>query len=100
MSWTVLFILAAGCYLTKLLGYAVPAHILETPTMQRIAALTPVAMLTALILTQTITEGSSFVLEPRLAGVIVAVILTAWKAPFPLIILSAMATTAAVNYLV
>jgi hypothetical protein len=37
MSWAFVLALAAGCYLTKLLGYAVPARVLESPYVARVA---------------------------------------------------------------
>ncbi|MFI6505821.1 AzlD domain-containing protein [Nonomuraea typhae] len=99
MSWTTLFVLAAGCYATKAVGYLLPAHLLETPLVRGVALLAPPSMLAALILVQTMTAGNSFVLEPRLAGVAVAVVLAWRQAPFLLVVVAAMATTAAITFL-
>ncbi len=97
MSWTFVVVLALGCYLTKLLGYLVPERLLDSPLVQRVAALAPVGLLAALILTQTFTRGSSFVLEPRAAGVAVAVLAVALRAPFLVVVLSATVTAALVH---
>jgi branched-subunit amino acid transport protein len=99
MSWRFVLALAAGCYLTKLLGYAVPARVLESPYVARVAVLAPVGLLTALVLTQTLTEGAGFALEPRAAGVLVAVVAVALRAPFAVVVLSAIATAAALRAL-
>ena len=95
MSWSFVLLLAAGCYLTKLLGYAVPPRLLETPAVARVAELAPVGLLAALILTQTLTVGSRFAFEPRAGGVAVAVVAVLLRAPFLVVVLAALGTAAA-----
>lgn len=99
MSWAFVFSLAAGCYATKLLGFLLPQHLLDAPVVRRIAVLAPVGLLASLVLTQTLTTGSNYVVEPRAAGVLVAVVAVLLRASFLLVVLSAIVTAAAVNAL-
>src|SRR5206468_2672476 len=54
----------------------------------------PVALLAALIATQTFSRGSALTLDARAAGLVVAVISVRLRAPFLLVVASAAATTA------
>jgi branched chain amino acid efflux pump len=93
-TWLALISAAAGCYLLKLVGLAVPARLLDRPLVQRAAALLPVALLAALIAVQTVTTGRSLVLDARLAGLAVGFAALVLRAPF-LVVVSVAAVTAA-----
>jgi len=80
----------------KLSGHSIPAHWLERPTIQRINALIPIALLSALVGVQTFTEKNQIIIDHRLAGVSVAVIALLLKAPFPIVVLSSAITSAAI----
>jgi branched-subunit amino acid transport protein len=58
-----------------------------------IAAATAV-LLMSLAATQALTEGHGFAGWARPAGVAVAGLLAIWKAPFPVVVIAAAATTA------
>ena len=77
-------------------GHSIPQHWLEDPKVQRINALIPIALLSALVAVQTFTEKSKLMIDHRLAGVSVAVIALLLKAPFPVVVLSAAITSAAI----
>jgi len=93
--WAAILLTALGCYLLKLAGLSVPDSLLAHPTMQRVAELLPVAMLAALIGTQTFGAGSALTIDPRLAGLAVAVAALLLRAPF-LVVVALAAVTAAV----
>jgi branched-subunit amino acid transport protein len=94
VSWTLLLALAAGAYGCKALGLVVLGGRRLPPPLLRCVALLPAALLPALIVVQTVGDGRSISLDPRLAGVGVAALL-AWKrAPFPVVIVVAAAVTA------
>ena len=78
-------------------GHSIPQHWLEHPKIQRINALVPIALLSALVAVQTFTEKSKLMIDHRLAGVSVAVIALLLKAPFPVVVLSAAITSAAIH---
>ena len=61
--WTPILIAAGGCYALKLAGLSVPRRVLDGPRARRVALLLPVALLAALIATQ-----SAGGLDARAAG--------------------------------
>ena len=77
-------------------GHSIPQHWLEHPKVQRINALIPIALLSALVAVQTFTDLSELMIDHRLAGVSVAVIALLLKAPFPVVVLSAAISSAAI----
>lgn len=80
----------------KYLGHSIPERWLAHPKIQRINTLIPIALLSALVAVQTFTDKSTVSIDHRLAGVSVAVIALLLKAPFPIVVLSAAVTSAAV----
>ncbi len=50
-TWVTVLVASLGCYCLKLVGVSLPESVLAHPRVQRIAALLPIAMLTALIIT-------------------------------------------------
>ena len=53
MSWAPLLVASAACYAIKLAGLSLPQRFLRDPRIQRTVPLLPVALLAALIATQT-----------------------------------------------
>jgi uncharacterized membrane protein len=88
--WGAILVAAAGCYLLKLAGLSVPQRTLDEPRVQRVASLLPVALLAALIATQTFGEG----LDARAAGLAAAVVALLARAPFLVVVAAAAGTTA------
>ncbi len=80
----------------KFSGHSIPQHWLEHPAIQRVNALIPIALLSALVAVQSFTDKSKLIIDHRLAGVTVALIALLLKAPFPVVVLSAAITSAAV----
>ena len=97
--WPAVIIGALGCYLVKLAGLSVPDRVLEDRRVQNVAALLPVALLAALTVTQTFVEGEHLALDPRAAGLAVAVLAVARRAPFLVVVGLAAAVTAALRLL-
>jgi hypothetical protein len=62
--------------------------------MLRINTLIPIALLSALVGVQTITEKGKWVIDQRLAGVAVALVALALKAPYFVVVISAAITSA------
>jgi len=78
----------------KYLGHSVPEKFLTNPRVLRINALIPIALLSALVGVQTITDKGKWVIDQRLAGVAVALIALALKAPYFVVVVSAAVTSA------
>lgn len=97
--WQIILLASIAVLALKLLGYLVPPSVLEKPAAARTAQLTTVALLSALIVVQTVSTGQSLVLDARLPAVVVAAALLALRAPFILVILAAAVTAAALRAL-
>jgi branched-subunit amino acid transport protein len=97
--WLVVLIASAGCALLKLAGFVVPAQLLESPVAKRILEALPVTLLSALIAVSVFATGSHLMLDSRAAGLAVALILVAIRAPFLVVVVAACATAAGVHAL-
>ena len=95
--WIATLVTSLICFLLKLLGYSLPESILNRPVIQRINALIPIALLSALVAVQTFGNGKSLTIDHRLAGVLVAAIALRLGANFP-IMMGLAALTAALIY--
>ncbi|NSC24252.1 AzlD domain-containing protein [Streptomyces albus subsp. chlorinus] len=97
--WTAIVVTAVGCYLVKLLGLSVPAGVLERPVVRRLAALLPVALLAALTAQQTFADQTDLVLDARAAGLAAAGLALVLRAPFLVVVATAVLVTAGVRAL-
>ena len=67
--WVLVIVTVVGCYLLKLVGYLVPARVLDHGPTRRAVELLPVALLAALVVVEAVADGSHYVIDwPRLAG--------------------------------
>lgn len=86
-------------FLLKITGHSVPKRFLSHPRILKINTLIPIALLSALVAVQSFTQGPRLVADQRLAGVGVAVLALILRAPFPVVVVSAAATSAALFHL-
>ena len=93
----VILLASLAVLVLKLLGYLVPASVMERPTPSRIATLLTVALLSALVVTQTIERDHQIVLDARLPALGVAAILLALRAPFIVVVISAAVVAALIR---
>ncbi|MDE3132897.1 MAG: AzlD domain-containing protein [Acidobacteriota bacterium] len=69
-TWVTVLVASLGCYCLKLVGVSLPDSVLAHPRVQRIAALLPVAMLSALIVTDLLDSNRRYSADwHTLAGV-------------------------------
>ncbi len=80
----------------KFIGQSVPQKWLANPRIIRISALIPIALLSALVAVQSFAEKTTLVVDHRVAGISVAIIALFLKAPFPVVMIAAAATSALV----
>jgi branched-subunit amino acid transport protein len=99
VTWVPLLVACAACYAIKLAGLSLPQSFLGEPRVQRTVPLLPVALLAALIATQTFATAGHVVLDVRAAALAVAGIAVLLRAPF-LVVVAAGAATAALLRLV
>lgn len=89
--------LSLGTYVFKAAGPLLLGSRRLPPTVERLANRVPAALLAALVVVSTIASGDEIVLDARLAGVAVAGVALWRRAPFVLVVVLAVATTAAVR---
>jgi uncharacterized membrane protein len=94
MLWAGLLAASAACYLLKLAGVSLPQRWLQNPRLQQTIPLLPVALLAALVATQTFSNGHHLVLDVRAAALGVALIAVLLRAPFLVVVMAAAATAA------
>jgi uncharacterized membrane protein len=87
--WVAVIAASVGCYLFKLAGLSVPAAWVEQPWVARVVDFVPAALLGALVAVQAATSGQDLVVDGRLAGLAVAALALALRAPFILVLLLA-----------
>ncbi|RFU23009.1 AzlD domain-containing protein [Geodermatophilus marinus] len=97
--WAVVVAASVGCYLLKLAGLSVPAAWVQHPWVTRVVDVVPAALLAALVAVQALTAGTALVVDGRLAGLAVAALALALRAPFVVVLLLAGAAGALVNVL-
>ncbi|MBC9726530.1 AzlD domain-containing protein [Streptomyces sp. TRM68367] len=99
MSWSWILLATAACFALKMVGLLVPESTLGRPAVARVAGVVPVALLAALIATQTFVDQQQITLDARAAGLVVAGVALWRRAPFLVVVVAAAATTAGLRWL-
>ena len=90
-----------GCYALKLAGLSLPASVLNHPRVQGTAGLLPVAMLSALVITDLFDKNGRYSADWRtLAGVGAGAIALRFGRSLVVVFVVAIATTAMLRALV
>jgi len=97
--WTVVIATSACSFAIKLAGHSVPERWLGHPRLQRINALIPISLLSALVVAQGLAVKTHVVIDHRLAGLAVALAALFAKAPFPVVVAAAALSSALVYHL-
>lgn len=100
MSWTLVLALAMSAYALKLLGALIIGQREMPPVLQRCLLLIPAALLAGLITKDTFTTGQELGIDARAAGLAVAVVATWRRAPFALVVVGGVGTTAVIRLFV
>ena len=99
MTWPGILVASAACYALKLAGLSLPQRWLQNASVQRTVPLLPIALLAALVATQTFATGQHLVLDVRAAALAVAVVAVILRAPFIVVVAVAAATAALLRLL-
>lgn len=95
MTWTIVFVLAAGVWGQRFVGMYLGAPVLSRyPALGKLATLIPAAVVMAVIVQLTLATGTSLEVDARLAGVAVAGVLVWRRAPFVVVVVAAAVVTA------
>jgi len=92
--WAGILVASVACYALKLAGVSLPQSWLRDPRIQRTVPLLPIALLAALVGTQTFSLGRHLVLDVRAASLLVAIVAVVLRAPFLVVVAAAAATAA------
>lgn len=87
-------LLAAGTYAFRLAGPVLRNRVRIPDRVQRLLTIAATVLIVALVATASLTEGHGFAGWARPAGVLVGGVLAMRRAPFPVIVVAAAATTA------
>lgn len=99
-TWVAVLLACLACLALKLAGYLVPDTLLSGERTSRVTTLLPVALLSALVLVQTVAAGGgTVVVDARLVAVGVAVVLLVVRANFLVVVLAAAAVAAGLRAL-
>jgi branched-subunit amino acid transport protein len=94
MMWAGVLVACASCYVLKLAGLSLPASVLQDARVQRSVPLVPIALLAALVATQTFATGHHLVIDVRTTALVVAIGMVLLRAPFLVVVAAATATAA------
>ena len=94
MTWAGIIVASVSCYALKLAGLSLPQSWLRDPRIQRTVPLLPIALLAALVGTQTFSIGHHLVIDVRAASLVVAIVAVVLRAPFLVVVAAAAATAA------
>ena len=99
MIWAGVLVASASCYALKLAGLSLPERWLQDSRVQRTVPLIPIALLAALVGTQTFSTGQHLVLDVRAAALVVAIVAVVLRAPFLVVVAAASLTAALLRLL-
>ena len=99
MTWAGIVVASAACYALKLAGLSLPQRWLQDGRVQRTVPLIPIALLAALVATQTFATGQHLLLDVRAAALAIAVVAVILRAPFLVVVAVAAATAALLRLL-
>jgi len=99
VSWALVIALAVGAYGFKVMGLVVLGGRTLPTVLERCLALIPAAVITALVVKDTLTLGQDVVIDARAAGIAAAAIAAWRKAPLIVVIVLGAVVTALVRQL-
>ena len=93
--WATILVASLGCYGLKLAGVSLPESVLNHPRVQQTSGLLPVAMLSALVVTDLFDANRRYTADwPTLAGIGAGAIALRFGRSPVVVFLLAIATTA------
>ncbi|MGJ9403296.1 AzlD domain-containing protein [Arthrobacter sp. KK5.5] len=92
--WGWILVACAVAYATKLLGYLVPARLLDNPHVTRVAGALTIGLLASLTAVNAFGSGQELALDSRLGALLAAGVVLALRAPFLVVVIVGAATAA------
>jgi uncharacterized membrane protein len=97
--WIWILIACALAYLTKLVGYFVPAKLLQSPRIMHIAGTMTIGLLASLTVVNALASGQGLVLDARIGALAAAAVALWLRAPFLVVVISGAAAAALLRLL-
>ncbi|MEO6531888.1 MAG: AzlD domain-containing protein [Specibacter sp.] len=97
--WFWLLVSVVLAYATKLVGYLVPAKMLDSPRMSHIAGTLTIGLLASLTVVNVAASGTSVVLDARVGALAAAAVALWLKAPFLMVVIAGAAAAAMLRLL-
>lgn len=95
--WTGILVASIICVALKALGYLLPPRWFDGERAQRIINQLTIALLSALVVVQTLGAGAAIVVDARVPAVAAAAVLLALRAPFLVVVAVAAVVAAALR---
>ena len=95
-NWIVVLGTGLFAFVLKFAGHLVPERWLASARLQRVNALVPIVLLSALVVAEELVAKTHVVIDHRLAGLAAAVVALVLRAPFPVVVIAAAVTSALV----
>ncbi|HEY3572687.1 MAG TPA: AzlD domain-containing protein [Arthrobacter sp.] len=86
--WMWLLLSCLFAYAWKLVGYLLPASLLQNPRMSRMAGTMTIGLLASLTIVNTLASGQALVLDARLGALVAAAAALFLRAPFLVVVLA------------
>jgi branched-subunit amino acid transport protein len=93
-TWLAIVLGSLAVFSWKFLGYLLPARLLESKALTKLAGFLTIALLAGLVGVQTFTEGHQLEFDARVPALLVAVLLLKLKSPFIVIVIASGLTAA------
>jgi len=97
--WFWVLLASTLAFVTKLVGYLLPARWLQGPGVVKIAGAMTVGLLAALVTVNAFADGTGLVIDARLGALAAAALALVLRAPFLLVVVTGAATAAAIRWL-
>jgi len=97
MPLIAVLVMAAGTYAFRVAGPLLSHRVTIPEHWRRLMSVAAAVLLVALVATASLAQGHDFAGWARPAGVLVAGVLAVRRAPFPLVVIAAAVTTAALR---
>ncbi|MFJ4227079.1 AzlD domain-containing protein [Paenarthrobacter nicotinovorans] len=97
--WLWILLACALAYLTKLIGYFVPAKLLDNPRIMHVAGTMTIGLLASLTVVNAVASGQGLVLDARIGALVAAAVALLLRAPFLVVVIAGAAAAALLRLL-
>jgi len=96
--WLAVIVASAAVYSWKMFGHLVPQRLMKNPRILQVSSMLTIALLAGLVGIQSLVSKGQFHPDARIPAVLVAVLLTALRVPFVIMVIAAGLVAAGCRY--